>query len=98
MDNQEQQDWFQDIETIVSEPLNFKSKLAIGEDAYTSLKLKNAVFEAWEVAGVATTAVGGNTGRLGNCRWCGNRRCLGWDYAIFKKSLGQPFDRDPEVH
>jgi len=57
MDNQEQQDWFQDIETIVSEPLNFKSKLAIGEDAYTSLKLKNAVFEAWEVAGVATTAV-----------------------------------------
>lgn len=57
MDNQEQQGWFQDIETIVSEPLNFKSKLAIGEDAYTSLKLKNAVFEAWEVAGVATTAV-----------------------------------------
>jgi hypothetical protein len=57
MDNQEQQDWFQDIEIIVSEPLNFKSKLAIGEDAYTSLKLKNAVFEAWEVAGVATTAV-----------------------------------------
>jgi len=49
--------WFHDIETIVSEPLNFKSKLAIGEDAYTSLKLKNAVFEAWEVAGVATTAV-----------------------------------------
>jgi len=57
MDNQEQQGWFQDIETIVSEPLNFKSKLAIGEDAYTSLKLKNAVFETWEVAGVATTAV-----------------------------------------
>jgi hypothetical protein len=49
--------WFQDIETIISEPLNFKSKLAIGEDAYTSLKLKNAVFEVWEVAGVATTAV-----------------------------------------
>ncbi len=57
MDNQDQQDWFQDIETIVSEPLKFKSKLAIGEDAYASLKLKNAVFEAWEVAGVATTAV-----------------------------------------
>jgi len=49
--------WFQDIETIVSEPLKFKSKLAIGEDAYTSLKLRNAVFEVWEVAGVATTAV-----------------------------------------
>ncbi|RLA15559.1 MAG: TerB family tellurite resistance protein [Gammaproteobacteria bacterium] len=57
MDNQDQHNWFEDIETIVSEPLNFKSKLAIGEDAYTSLKLKNAVFETWEVAGVATTAV-----------------------------------------
>ncbi len=56
MDNQEQSSWFQEIETIISEPLNFKAKLAIGEDAYTSLKLKNAVFQAWEVAGVATTA------------------------------------------
>jgi len=57
MVNQDQQNWFQDIDTIVSEPLKFKSKLAIGEDAYASLKLKNTVFEAWEVAGVATTAV-----------------------------------------
>lgn len=57
MDNQDQTDWFEDIETIVAEPLNFKAKLAIGEDAYTSLKVKNAAFQAWEVAGVATTAV-----------------------------------------
>ena len=56
MDNQDQTNWFQDVETIISEPLNFKAKLAIGEDAYTSLKLKNAAFQAWEVAGVATTA------------------------------------------
>ena len=56
MDNQDEKSWFQDIETIISEPLNFKAKLAIGEDAYTSLKLKNAAFQAWEVAGVATTA------------------------------------------
>jgi hypothetical protein len=56
MDNQDQHNWFQDIETIVSEPLNFKAKLAIGEAAYTSLKLKNAVVQAWDVAGVATTA------------------------------------------
>lgn len=57
MDNQDQSDWFQDVEAIVTEPLNFKAKLAIGEDAYTSLKVKNAAFQAWEVAGVATTAV-----------------------------------------
>ncbi len=57
MNTQDQIDWFQDIETIVAEPLNFKAKLAIGEDAYTSLKVKNAAFQAWEVAGVATTAV-----------------------------------------
>ena len=56
MKNQDQTDWFQDIETIVSQPLNFKAKLAIGEEAYTALKLKNTVVQAWDVAGVATTA------------------------------------------
>ena len=56
MENKDQIDWFQDIETIVSAPLNFKAKLAIGEDAYTSLKVKNAVAQVWDVAGVATSA------------------------------------------
>ncbi len=49
-------DGFQGIETIVAEPLKFKIKLAIGEDAYTSLKVKNTVVQVWDVAGVATTA------------------------------------------
>jgi len=56
MNNQNQIDWFDNIDTIVAEPLNFKSKLAIGEDAYAELKLKNAAIQAWDVAGVATTA------------------------------------------
>ena len=56
MTNQNQIDWFDNIDTIVAEPLNFKSKLAIGEDAYAELKLKNAAIQAWDVAGVATTA------------------------------------------
>lgn len=56
MENKDLIDWFRDIETIVSEPLNFKAKLAIGEDAYTSLKVKNAVVQVWDVAGVATSA------------------------------------------
>jgi hypothetical protein len=56
VENKDQVDWFQDIEAIVSEPLNFKAKLAIGEDAYTSLKVKNTVVQVWDTAGVATTA------------------------------------------
>jgi len=56
VENKEQIAWFQDIEAIVSAPLSFKAKLAIGEDAYTSLKVKNAVVQVWDVAGVATTA------------------------------------------
>jgi hypothetical protein len=49
---------FQGIDAIVAEPLKFKVKLAIGEDAYTSLRVKNAVVQVWDVAGVATTAAG----------------------------------------
>jgi len=56
MDDRDQADGFYGIDTIVSEPLKFKVKLAIGEDAYTSLKVKNAVVQVWDVAGVATTA------------------------------------------
>lgn len=50
------EDSFQDIDRIVVEPLKFKARLAIGEDAYTSLRVKNTVIQVWDVAGVATTA------------------------------------------
>ena len=56
MHDQVEIDGFHGIDTIVAEPLKFKVKLAIGEDAYTSLKVKNAVVQVWDVAGVATTA------------------------------------------
>lgn len=49
-------DGFQKIDRIIVEPLKFKVKLAIGEDAYTSLRVKNTVVQVWDVAGVATTA------------------------------------------
>ena len=49
-------DDFRYVDRIVGEPLRFKLRLAIGEDAFTSLKVKNAVVQAWDVAGVATTA------------------------------------------
>lgn len=47
--------WFDDVKTVIVEPLKFKAKLAIGEDAYTSLRLKNAACEVWDAVGVATT-------------------------------------------
>ncbi len=56
MNEQQQANGFQDVDSIVAEPLKFKVKLAIGEDAYTSLKVKNTVVQVWDVAGVATTA------------------------------------------
>lgn len=36
-----------DVEEIIQEPLKFKAKLAIGEDAYTSLKAANRLSDAW---------------------------------------------------
>lgn len=56
MNNKTPPQWFNNIETIIDEPLKFKEKLAIGEDAYTSLRVKNSVFEAWDTLGVAATA------------------------------------------
>jgi tellurite resistance protein len=56
MDENKQNEWFERIETIVAEPLKFKAKLAIGEDAYTSLRLKNATFKLWDAAGAAGSA------------------------------------------
>ncbi|MDH5423746.1 MAG: TerB family tellurite resistance protein [Gammaproteobacteria bacterium] len=49
--------WFDGIETVITEPLRFKAKLAIGEDAYTSLRVKNKVIDAWDALGAGATAV-----------------------------------------
>lgn len=59
MDNKSDAEWFEGIDAVITEPLKFKAKLAIGEDAYTSLRLKNAAAEAWgtlSMAGTAATA------------------------------------------
>lgn len=47
--------WFEGIDDVVEDELRFKAKLGIGEDAYTSTRVKKTVFEAWDVAGVAAT-------------------------------------------
>ncbi|MDE0113369.1 MAG: TerB family tellurite resistance protein [Albidovulum sp.] len=44
-----------DIESPIAEPLLFKAKLDIGENAYKSLRLRNVAEELWDVGGVGVT-------------------------------------------
>ena len=56
MNSQSHKEWFNGLESIIDEPLKFKAKLSIGEEAYASLRLKNHLLEVWDVAGIAGTA------------------------------------------
>ncbi|WP_312136398.1 TerB family tellurite resistance protein [Brevundimonas sp.] len=47
--------YIDDLDCVVSDPLRFKRKLRIGEDAYASLRLKNGVQGLWDVGGIAMT-------------------------------------------
>ncbi len=64
MDGGEKARWFDDVDTIVAEPVLFKSKLGIGEDAYSTLRMKNAVANATSVVGASAagaTVAGSST-------------------------------------
>lgn len=43
-------DAFADVERVVADPLRFKARLNIGEDAYASLRLKKNLFSLWDIA------------------------------------------------
>lgn len=47
--------WFSGVESVVADDLRFKARLGIGEDVYTSTRVKKSVLEIWDVAGVAAT-------------------------------------------
>ena len=46
---------FDAVTQVVADPLRFKRKLAIGEDAYASLRLGKTIAQLWDVGGVAAT-------------------------------------------
>ncbi len=43
---------FSDVERVISDEMKFKMKLAIGENAYTSLRNANAALKYWDLYGV----------------------------------------------
>lgn len=51
----EQVSSFDGVDCVVADSLKFRRKLAIGEDAYTSLRFGKTVAQLWDVAGVAQT-------------------------------------------
>lgn len=49
---------FEGVTQVIADSLRFRRKLAIGEDAYTSIKLGRAVGKIWDIGGVAASAAG----------------------------------------
>lgn len=56
MNDKDAEDFFDGVETVIEHPVLFKRSLAIGDDAYNILRLKNKVVDAWDVIGVAQMA------------------------------------------
>lgn len=49
---------FESVERVVAEPLKFKAKLAIGADAYLTMKIGARLQSLWDVGGVAASGAG----------------------------------------
>jgi uncharacterized tellurite resistance protein B-like protein len=53
--NREDHTHLADLDCVIADPLKFKRKLRIGEDAYAVLRLKNGLQGLWDAGGVAAT-------------------------------------------
>ena len=49
---------FDAVEQVVADPLRFKLRLGVGEDAYRSLRLKKTLQQFWDIGGMAATGAG----------------------------------------
>lgn len=49
---------FDVVDRVIADPLRFKLRLGIGEDAYASLKMQKTLQKLWDVGGVAATGAG----------------------------------------
>lgn len=58
MDGDIHESRLENVEDLIVEPLKFKEKLAIGEGAFKSLRLKNSVAEIIDTVGTGAAAVG----------------------------------------
>ncbi|MBK1887763.1 TerB family tellurite resistance protein [Marinobacter sp. DY40_1A1] len=55
MDEFESKDGMQDVETVIRDPLRFKIKLDIGDEAYSSLRIKKYLLDSVDAANGAAT-------------------------------------------
>lgn len=56
--NYQEEDWFKNVDAVITEPLKFKAKLNIGEAAYKSLRLKNNISSLIDYISAAGTGAG----------------------------------------
>jgi uncharacterized tellurite resistance protein B-like protein len=49
--------WFEGVGTVVSDPLRFKARLGIGDDVYTSSRVRKRLGDLWEATGAGGAAV-----------------------------------------
>jgi uncharacterized tellurite resistance protein B-like protein len=49
---------FDEVQTVVADPLRFKAKLGIGSDAYLTMKVGKRLQSLWDVGGFAATGAG----------------------------------------